>query len=122
MAKNLSAKEKRWSVKDLWKMNISLMCKWWWKLERSLGLWQEIVRKKYVKNGCLHSLKKKPTNSPVWNQLLCIKDIYIAGRKMLVGHGDSTSFWKDSWICDTSLKDKFPQLFEICNETEVSVA
>ena len=33
-------------VKDLWKMNISLMCKWWWKLERSEGLWQEIVRKK----------------------------------------------------------------------------
>ena len=98
------------------------MCKWWWKLERNEGLWQEIVRKKYVKNGCLHSLKKKSTNSPVWNQLLSIKEIYIAGRKMLVGQGDSTSFWKDSWICDTPLKDKFPQLFEICYETEVSVA
>jgi len=68
-------------VKDLWKMNISLMCKWWWKLERSEGLWQEIVRKKYVNNCCLISLKNKPTNSPVWNQLLSIKDIYIGGKK-----------------------------------------
>ena len=109
-------------MKDLWKMNISLMCKWWWKLERNEGLWQEIVRKKYVNNCCLISLKNKPTNFPVWNELLSIKDIYIAGRKVLVGKSDSTSFWRDSRICDTSLKDKFPQLFEICNEIEVSVA
>ena len=68
-------------MKDLWKMNISLMCKWWWKLERNEVLWQEIVRKKYVNNCCLISLKNKPTNSPVWNQLLSIKDIYIGGKK-----------------------------------------
>ena len=97
-------------------------CKWWWKREQHEGLWQEIVRKKYIKNSCVSLLKKKPSNSPVWNQLLSIKDIYIAGRKVLVGKSDSTSFWRDSRICDTSLKDKFPQLFEICNEIEVSVA
>jgi hypothetical protein len=32
-------------VKDLRKMNISLLCKWWWKVENEEGLWQEIVRK-----------------------------------------------------------------------------
>jgi hypothetical protein len=31
-------------VKDLRKMNISLLCKWWWKFENEEGLWQEIVR------------------------------------------------------------------------------
>jgi hypothetical protein len=41
---------------------------------------------------------------------------------MVVGRGDSTSFWDDSWICDSPLKEKFPQLFEICNETKGSVA
>ena len=108
-------------VKDLWKMNLSLLCKWWWKLEQKDGLWQEIVRKKYIKNTCLALLKKKPTNSPMWNQLLSVKDIYTSGRKMIVGKGDQTSFWKDIWVCDTSLMDKFPQLFEICNETEINV-
>jgi hypothetical protein len=29
-------------------MNISLLCKWWWLLESEDGLWQEIVRLKYV--------------------------------------------------------------------------
>ena len=40
----------------------------------------------------------------------------------MVGRGDSTSFWDDSWICDSPLKEKFPQLFEICNKTKGSVA
>ena len=65
-------------VKDLGKMNVSLLCKWWWKLEQKDGLWQEIVRKKYIKNTCISLLKKKPTNSPVWNQLLSVKDIYTS--------------------------------------------
>jgi hypothetical protein len=26
-------------IKDLRKMNISLMCKWWWRLETKDGLW-----------------------------------------------------------------------------------
>jgi hypothetical protein len=33
-------------VQDLRKINISLLCKWWWKIETGEGLWQEIVRKK----------------------------------------------------------------------------
>ena len=120
--KNLSLKRKGGlGVKDLGKMNVSLLCKWWWKLKQKDGLRQEIVRKKYIKNTCISLLKKKPTNSPVWNQLLSVKDIYTSGRKMIVGKGDQTSFWKDIWVCDTSLMDKFPQLFEICNETEINV-
>ena len=110
-------------VKDLWKLNICLLCKWWWQLETNEGLWQKIVRKKYMNNSCITlSLKKKPSNSHVWNQLLSIKDFYLAGRKMLVGRGDSTSFWEDSWICDSSLKEKFPPIFATCNESNDSVA
>ena len=40
---------------------------------------------------------------------------------MIVGKGNSTSFWRDVWVCEAPLKDKFPQLFEICNETEINV-
>jgi hypothetical protein len=27
-------------------MNLSLLCKWWWKLEKEEGIWQEVVKKK----------------------------------------------------------------------------
>jgi hypothetical protein len=29
-------------------MNISLLCKWWWKIESSQGPWKDIVHAKYV--------------------------------------------------------------------------
>ena len=85
-------------------------------------LWKDIVKKKYLKKPCLSLLKKSPKNSPVWNQLISVKDLYTSGRKISVGRGDSTSFWKDSWIGDTPLKEKFPQLFDICNNPEATVA
>jgi hypothetical protein len=57
-------------VKDSRKMNISLLCKWWWKFENDVGLWQEIVRKKYLKGKCLQQITYKANNSPVWNEIL----------------------------------------------------
>jgi hypothetical protein len=38
-------------IKNLWKMNIGLLCKWWWSLETGEGLWQDIVRIKYMKGS-----------------------------------------------------------------------
>jgi hypothetical protein len=47
-------------VQVLWKLNISLLCKWWWKLEAGLGIWHQVVTRKYVKDQCLSQLKIKP--------------------------------------------------------------
>jgi hypothetical protein len=33
-------------VEDLRKINISLLCKWWWRFETQDGLWQQIVHAK----------------------------------------------------------------------------
>ena len=41
---------------------------------------------------------------------------------MIVGKGNATSLWRDTWVCETPLKDKFPQLFQISNEPEITVA
>ena len=76
---------------------------------------------KYVKKQCLHNLKKKPGNSPIWNDLLKVKVIYLKGRIMIVGNGQSTDFWQDAWCGTMPLKEKFPDLFAICNTNVVSV-
>jgi hypothetical protein len=76
-------------------MNISLLCKWWWKLENEEGLWQEIVRKKYKVRGGIVNLRNKPSNSPVWNDLVKIKGVYLAGRIMKIGDGRDNDFWRD---------------------------
>ena len=103
-------------------MNISLLCKWWWKLEKGDGIWQEIVRKKYLSRSCVSMVKRKQSNSPVWKDLLKVKDVYMKGRKMVVGKGNKTDFWQDIWCTDESLVEKFANLFDICHEQKVMVA
>ena len=109
-------------IQNLWKLNISLLCKWWWKLEASQGIGQTIVRNKYVKDKCIAQLSSKPTNSPVWNDLLKVKDLYLSRRIKCVGNVRDTDFWNDPWCGIISPKDKFPDLFSICNESVGSVA
>jgi len=59
-------------------MNISLLCKWWWKLENEDGLWQNIVRAKYMKGGrVIGAIKHRLDDSPVWSDLLKTRYIYI---------------------------------------------
>jgi hypothetical protein len=71
---------------DLRKMKISLLCKWWWKLEHEGGLWQEMVRKKYKSRG-ITLLKRNVKNSPIWNDLLKVKHLYLRGRLISIGNG-----------------------------------
>lgn len=30
-------------IKDIRKMNISLLCKWWWRLDTEKGIWQDLI-------------------------------------------------------------------------------
>jgi hypothetical protein len=47
MGKNYKSKKKGGlEIKDLKKMNISLLCKWWWRLENNEGIWQNIFKLK----------------------------------------------------------------------------
>jgi hypothetical protein len=64
-------------IKDLRRMNISLLCKWWWKAENGSGIWHDIIRKKYLKNGMISLLKKNPKNSPVWNDMLKVRNVSV---------------------------------------------
>jgi hypothetical protein len=44
-------------------MNISLIAKWIWKLETSDGLWQRIVKSKYVKGKRISLVTKRQDDS-----------------------------------------------------------
>jgi hypothetical protein len=55
-------------IKDLRRMNISLLCKWWWKLEKENGLWQQIIIYRYMQNKSIHNVGHKLNDSPIgWN-------------------------------------------------------
>ena len=80
------------------------------------------LRQKYVKNFCISQLKRKQSNSPAWNDLLSIREYYLRGRKIKIGKGNIVDCWHDAWCGPTPLKEQFPNLFEICNEQNITVA
>jgi hypothetical protein len=75
-------------------------------VENGPGIWQDIIKKKYLKKGPIAFLIKSPKNSPIWNDLLKVKHIYLRGRSMVVDNGKSTSFWHDRWCGAVSLADR----------------
>ena len=109
-------------IKDIKKMNISLLCKWWWKLQYEEGLWQSIIRAKYMRGGRLiGAVKHKIDDPPVWSDLLKVKYMYLSNRKIKVKNGLSTLFWEDPWINDKPLCLLHPVLYELCTDKLVSV-
>jgi hypothetical protein len=50
-------------------MNISLLCKWWWRLENEKGLWQGIIKAKYLQDEGVSTAKHKFGDSPIWTDI-----------------------------------------------------
>ena len=74
-------------------MKISLLCKWWWIFESEEGLWQDIVKAKYVHNRPIAFIVHRQSDSPCWSDFLKVKNIYLENRVMRVGSGEQTSLW-----------------------------
>jgi hypothetical protein len=109
-------------IKDLKRLNISLLCKWWWKLEKEDGLWQQIGKVKYLRNSSIIEVQHKVSDSPMWSDLLKVKDIYLQGRGISVKNGELTRFWQDPWIYEEPLSSHAPLLFELCENKNITVA
>jgi hypothetical protein len=94
--------------------NISLLCKWWWKLDTHQGLWEDIVKAKYLRNKSLATVECRFNDSPGWKALLKVKDTYLVGRKTKLGNGNICRLWKNSINNERPLCETYPILFEIC--------
>lgn len=102
-------------------MNISLLSKWWWKLEKEGGLWQDIIRYKYLRNDTIHSVAHKLNDSSVWYDMLKVKEIYLLGRTVWIRSGNITRFWKDAWLYQQPICEIAPVLFELCDQKDITV-
>jgi hypothetical protein len=115
-------KNGRLGFKDLMKMNISLLCKWWWLLENEDGIWQDIVNLKYVKHFPTCSIPMRMQDSPLWKDLMKVRCIYLKGRGFKLNNGKHISFWKDTWLGDNPLCITYPILYDLCLDQDCSVS
>jgi hypothetical protein len=84
-----------------------------WKLETSDGLWQEILRKKYVKDNFAANCKVRPGQSHFWQGLMHVKEDFFMFCKKKIGNGRRTRFWEDFWVGDKTLVETFPRLYNL---------
>jgi hypothetical protein len=102
-------------------MNISFLCKWWWRLDNEDGLWQELIRAKYLKKYVVSNVSHKLGDSSVWTDLLKVKNIYLKGREVIIKNGKRILFWTDKWSPSGPICVKAPVLFELSTEKDVTM-
>jgi hypothetical protein len=60
-------------------------------------------------------------DSPVWADLLKVKNIYLKGREVIVKNGKSVVLWTDKWSPSGPICVKAPILFELSTEKDVTI-
>jgi hypothetical protein len=57
------------------------------------GVWQELIHNKYLHSKTLSQVSAKPTDSPFWKGLMCVKEDFFSRGSFKVGNGKSTRFY-----------------------------
>ncbi|KAJ0899055.1 putative RNA-directed DNA polymerase [Helianthus annuus] len=105
------------SLKD---SNLAMLAKWWWRFRsEKTGLWRRVVWAIHHNARVWKSIPEKISVAGPW------KNIYNIWRPLLeanidiknafsvvVGNGNNTEFWLDSWIDPEPLYIKYPALFK----------
>jgi len=86
------------------------------------GIWQNLLKRKYVKDKCLTQIGRRPGDSHFWSCLMEAKLILLQYGRFKVNNGCQTRFWEDVWVGHQSLKQRFPSLYSLVRRTNVSVA
>ena len=84
--------------------------------QTSDGLWQLIVR------ATVANIRSRFSDSPCWRAIMKVKETYMAGRKININSGDLARIWHDPWVANTPLRDRFPVLFNICQDQDCTIA
>nr|GEU32001.1 RNA-directed DNA polymerase, eukaryota [Tanacetum cinerariifolium] len=113
-------------VSSFYTLNRALLLKWVWRfLSHDCSMWSQILRVIHGSRLDFHSHK---CISP-WGSIL--REIQVLDTKWFdflfhckvrIGDWLNTIFWLDVWILDMPLCARFPRIFALENDTDVSVA
>ena len=109
-------------ILNLEAQNACLLSKWLYKLINEDEIWQQLLRKKYLKNKTIGEVFLKPGDSHFWSGLMKVKDQFIDLSTFQVHNGLQTRFWEDKWLGNFTLKEQYPSLFNIARKKLSSVA
>jgi hypothetical protein len=109
-------------IQNLDIQNKCLLSKWLFKLCNEEGIWQELLRNKYLKDKTLRQVNKKPGDSYFWTSLMGVKDKFLSLGRFSLKDGSQIRFWEDIWLGNRTLKSQFSSLFNIVCRRHATVA
>ena len=89
-------------------------------MENGDGLWQKLIKGKYLYQEVVGTVTHRLDDSPIWNDLLKVRHIYLKARKIKVKNGKGTSFWVDAWLEKKPLCILHPVLYDFCTDKNIS--
>jgi hypothetical protein len=98
-------------ILDLDVQNTVLLSKWLYKLLTTDGMWQQLIRNKYLNSKPLSQAFWKPGDSHFWAGLMKVKQYFLRFGSFTIKNGSQIRFWEDIWLGTTPLRDQYPCLF-----------
>jgi hypothetical protein len=92
-----------------------------WKLENEEGMWQTMLKRKYLHSETLAHMELKPGCSQFWSGLMQVKDIFYKYCDRVLVSRNKTSFWRDAWYQNKPLGERFHRLYDLSFNKDIKV-
>lgn len=92
--------------------------KWLFKLFNEEGVWQDLLKNKYLYWKSLSSLRVNQ-GAP---RFMKVKSTFLCFDTFEVNDGSQTCFWEDIWIVGKPLKVQYPILHNVARNRDAQVA
>ncbi|MFB5604543.1 MAG: hypothetical protein ACE5RK_09090, partial [Candidatus Nitrosomaritimum aestuariumsis] len=102
--------------------NKCLLSKWWYKLLHEQGIWQDLLRRKYMHGKAIGQVQRKQGDSQFWTGLMKVKDLFLRFGTFQLNNGANIRFWEDIWTGNSPLKQQYPHLYRIARHKHDTVA
>nr|GFC23580.1 RNA-directed DNA polymerase, eukaryota, reverse transcriptase zinc-binding domain protein [Tanacetum cinerariifolium] len=133
-----SKKNRGLGVSILFALNRALLLKWVWRfLSNDGSLWSQVIKAIYGSSFETHYVKYSSTWCSILREVQVFSGKgfdfvshvkkrvgfdFVSHVKKRVGNGQNTKSWLDTWIFDSPLSVRFPRLFALDSDKQVSVA
>ena len=85
--------------------NEALLSKWLFKLLTEDGVWQTMLRNKYLGQKAVSQAYWKPSDSHFWAGLMAAKKQLFRFGSFVIQDGSKIRFWEDIWLGNASLRE-----------------
>jgi hypothetical protein len=109
-------------ILDLDIQNKCLLSKWLYKLINEDGAWQQLLRNKYLSTMSITQVGKKPGDSQFWIGLMNVKNQFLTFGNFRLQNGTQIRFWEDIWLGNSTLRDQYPNLYNIVRRKNATVS